>query len=78
MIEHKLIKVHKRGSKHYKPHNTEFHTLQIFFKSTETRGENIDEKFYWENHTVRFAKPNSSVFPDITEIENIKKRLKQA
>jgi hypothetical protein len=37
MIEHKLIKVHKRVLKHYKPHNIEFHTLQIRFKSTDTR-----------------------------------------
>jgi hypothetical protein len=27
-----------------KPHNIEFHIFQIFFKSTKTRGEKIDEK----------------------------------
>jgi hypothetical protein len=40
---------------HYKPHNIEFHILQIFFKSTKTRGEKIDEKFCW-------AKPDSPVY----------------
>jgi hypothetical protein len=66
IIEHKLITIHKRGSKHYKPHNTEFHILQIFFKPTETRCEKIDEKFCWKNWTVRFAKSDSSVFPNRT------------
>ncbi len=68
MIEHKLIKVHKRVSKHYKPHNIEFHILQIFFKSTKTRGEKIDEKSAGQNRTVQFAKLDSLVFPDRTEL----------
>jgi hypothetical protein len=32
--------------------------------STETRGEKIDEKFYWENRTAQFAKPDILVSPD--------------
>jgi hypothetical protein len=43
-----------------KPYSTEFDTLQIFFKSTETRGEKTDEKFYW-------TKPDSPIFLERTE-----------
>jgi hypothetical protein len=62
MIEHKLIKVHKRGSKYYEPHNLEFHTLQIFFMSTETRCEKIDEKFCWVRPDSPVCKTRQSSF----------------